>query len=108
MASIRPVVLCGGSGTRLWPASRPDRPKPLLRLVDDRSLLAATEERFRGLGFEAPWVVCGVAHADAVAAELPGVHQLVEAVPRGTAGAVTAAVMEADPDALLLVAKGSE
>ena len=44
---IQPVVLCGGSGTRLWPLSRPDRPKPFLSLLGDRTLFQQTLDRFQ-------------------------------------------------------------
>ena len=46
---IRPVILCGGSGTRLWPLSRTHYPKQFLRLVDDFSLLQNTLKRLDGL-----------------------------------------------------------
>ena len=45
---IVPVILCGGSGTRLWPRSRKDRPKPFLPLLGDRSLFQQTLDRFAG------------------------------------------------------------
>ena len=46
---IRPVLLCGGSGTRLWPLSRAHYPKQFLRLVDEFSLLQNTLRRLDGL-----------------------------------------------------------
>ena len=48
-AHIVPVILCGGSGTRLWPLSRTHYPKQFLRLVDDHSLLQNTLLRLDGL-----------------------------------------------------------
>ncbi|MCB9689396.1 MAG: mannose-1-phosphate guanylyltransferase [Alphaproteobacteria bacterium] len=97
MSKLRPVVLCGGAGTRLWPMSRPDRPKPLLPLVSDRSLLAETLERVAG--WQDPWVLCGAAHAAAFALEAPGHQLIVEPVGRGTApAAVVAASLAAEHD----------
>lgn len=58
---IQPVVLSGGSGTRLWPLSREKYPKQLLPLVGDDSLLQATVRRVEGtagLEIAAPMVVC--------------------------------------------------
>ena len=39
---VQPVILCGGGGVRLWPASRPDKPKPFLSILGDRSLYQQT------------------------------------------------------------------
>lgn len=102
--SLRPVILCGGAGTRLWPMSRPDRPKPLLPLATDASLLADTLARAAPLG--EPWLVCGAAHAHAIGLEAPGHLRIVEPTPRGTAPAAVAAAclaLEEDPDATLLL-----
>lgn len=102
---LRPVVLCGGAGTRLWPLSRPDRPKPLLSLVTDDTLLHDTLARCRPLG--EPWLVCGAAHEESIARAAPGVPRLVEPAPRGTAPAAVAAALLArrdHPDALVLLA----
>lgn len=52
-----PVILCGGSGTRLWPVSRKEYPKQFVPLLDGDSLFAATLRRFRGPGFAAPVVL---------------------------------------------------
>jgi mannose-1-phosphate guanylyltransferase/mannose-6-phosphate isomerase len=49
---IQPVILSGGSGTRLWPLSREDHPKPLLRLFGERSLLQETALRVDGRAAE--------------------------------------------------------
>lgn len=56
---IRPVILCGGSGTRLWPLSRPSCPKQFLALTEARTMLQATAERVRGAAYSAPLVVAG-------------------------------------------------
>ncbi|MCA9493516.1 MAG: mannose-1-phosphate guanylyltransferase [Myxococcales bacterium] len=103
MSKLRPVVLCGGAGSRLWPLSRPDRPKPLLPLVGDRSLLAETLERVEG--WEDPWVLCGASHAAAFALEAPGHRLIVEPTGRGTApAAVIAASLAAEEDPATIVA----
>ncbi|HWN38064.1 MAG TPA: sugar phosphate nucleotidyltransferase, partial [Gammaproteobacteria bacterium] len=47
--SVVPVVLCGGSGTRLWPLSSPDKPKQLLKLVGEHTMLQDTLLRVRNL-----------------------------------------------------------
>ena len=110
---IHPVILCGGSGTRLWPLSRSAYPKQFLRLTsDDRSMLQETVARLDGLdGVEAPIVICNEEHRFLVAEQLRdlGVKPrllLLEPVGRNTAPAVAAAALalaKDDPDALLLV-----
>lgn len=83
------VVLCGGAGERLWPASHPARPKPLIPL-GGATLLAATVERYRSLT-DRFVLVCGPEHAAAMAAEVPDAEVLVEPERRGTGPAVAAA-----------------
>ena len=56
---IHPVILCGGSGTRLWPASRAAYPKQFAPLVGHESLYQATLRRLSGEGFAAPLVMTG-------------------------------------------------
>ena len=66
-----PVVLSGGSGTRLWPASRLTQPKQLLPLIDERSMLQATIDRVTALGSVAePIIVTNKDHADATRREM--------------------------------------
>ena len=66
------LILCGGSGTRLWPLSRQGTPKQLLRLIDGMSLLRIAFERLGDLVPPERVLVCtGAAYADQVAAELP-------------------------------------
>ena len=72
MTNTVPVILCGGSGTRLWPRSRKARPKPFLPLVGDETLFRATVLRCPvGEGFGNPVVVTGAAHLDHVEQQLP-------------------------------------
>lgn len=59
---LRPVVICGGSGSRLWPASRSTYPKQFISLLGDRSLLQATLSRLRGITAEKPMLVANFWH----------------------------------------------
>ncbi len=107
--TIRPVILSGGSGTRLWPLSRAAYPKQLMPLVSDRSLLQETVERVADpTAFAPPILVCNDEHRFLVAEQLRGLGRKVEAIllepmARNTAPAVAAAAMLAGPEALILV-----
>ena len=93
---IQPVILSGGSGTRLWPLSREKYPKQLLPLIGDDSLLQATVRRVEGIaGIElaAPMVVCNEEYRFVIAEQLrvmgkPGCVVL-EPKGRNTAPAAT-------------------
>ena len=99
---IQPVILSGGSGTRLWPLSREKYPKQLLALVGDESLLQATVRRVQYLEqaqVAAPMVVCSEEYRFVVAEQLrlmgqPG-RVLLEPVGRNTAPALTIAALAA-------------
>lgn len=86
------VIMAGGSGTRLWPLSRQDRPKQLLKLFDGKSLLRLSYERLRSLlPPEQIYVITGRSYLPAIAAELPelpAANLLGEPCPRDTAPAV--------------------
>lgn len=109
---IYPVLLCGGSGTRLWPLSRKSYPKQFAKLMGDESLFQASARRFSGSGFAAPVVVTGDAFRFIVTEQLAAVEVaakgvVIEPEGRNTAPAVLAAALwlEAqDPDAIMLVA----
>ncbi|GEO01479.1 mannose-1-phosphate guanylyltransferase/mannose-6-phosphate isomerase [Novosphingobium sediminis] len=107
MDAIIPVVLCGGSGTRLWPRSRKACPKPFLPLVGDTTLFQATVLRCPAqAGFGAPIVVTGAAHLDHVEAQLPDpAHSRVIVEPEGknTAAAIALAALRLPEDAVMLV-----
>jgi mannose-1-phosphate guanylyltransferase/mannose-6-phosphate isomerase len=97
------VILAGGGGTRLWPLSRPDRPKPFLRLVGDRTLLRATFERALPAvaGPRDVAVVVDRRHAELVREELPEIpaaNVLAEPVGRNTAAAIALAAVALDRD----------
>lgn len=109
---ITPVLLCGGSGTRLWPLSRKGYPKQFTRLIGERSLFAASAARLAGAGFSAPLVVTGsdfrfVVTEQLLAEGIDPAAVLIEPEARNTAPAVLAAALHlavSDPDALILVA----
>ncbi len=109
---IVPVILCGGSGSRLWPLSRALFPKQFLPLLTERTMLQETVLRVSGGdGIGAPIVVSNEEHRFLVAEQLreigvaPAAH-ILEPFGRNTAPAVAAAalmLLERDPDAALLV-----
>src|SRR5210317_26327 len=112
MAGIRPVILCGGAGTRLWPASRSMYPKQLLPLTSDHSMLQETVLRIRGQAdtLDDCIVVCNETHRFLVAEQLleidAKVRIVLEPEGRNTAPAVALAAClaaEDDADSLLLV-----
>ena len=102
---IQPVVLSGGSGTRLWPLSREKYPKQLLPLIGDDSLLQATVRRVEGISgaeIAAPMVVCNEEYRFVIAEQLrlmgtPGAIVL-EPFGRNTAPALTLAALAAMRD----------
>ena len=102
------VVLAGGAGERFWPRSRRHHPKPLLEVVDGKSLLEATLERARRVARpEHVWIVCGHEHAAALRrrAGLPASRVLVEPVRRNTAmaaGWAAARIAALDSEAVLV------
>jgi mannose-1-phosphate guanylyltransferase/mannose-1-phosphate guanylyltransferase/mannose-6-phosphate isomerase len=104
---IHPVILCGGSGTRLWPRSRAMRPKPFLPLIGDATLFEQTVARCaRDAGFAAPIVVTGAAHLAHVEQQLAGdgeARVMVEPSARNTAAAIALAALRLPPDAVMLV-----
>src|SRR6478752_1607630 len=107
MAMIYPVVLCGGSGTRLWPRSRKQAPKPFLPLVGEETLFEATLARCADPArFAPPVVVTGVGHrthVEAQAARFPGTQTIVEPMARNTAAAIALAAHRLPADAIMLV-----
>jgi len=109
--NITPILLCGGSGTRLWPLSRQSYPKQFTNLVGDESLFQASARRFVGTGFNAPLVITGDGFRFIVTEQLDkiGVRPLgimIEPDGRNTApAAIAAAILAAktDPDAIILL-----
>ena len=105
---LTPVVLSGGSGTRLWPLSRELYPKQLLPLVGERTMLQETVLRLGGLDAAPAIIVCNDAHRFLVAEQLRQLGAapqaiILEPAGRNTAPAIALAALRARHDALLLV-----
>jgi mannose-1-phosphate guanylyltransferase / mannose-6-phosphate isomerase len=110
--TIIPVILCGGAGSRLWPASRETFPKQLCAFNGERSLLQATLDRVAGEAFAAPIIVTSHEHRFLVAEQLRGSacadggDIMLEPLRRDSCAAIAAAAFHAitrDEEALLLV-----
>ncbi len=108
---IHPVILCGGSGTRLWPLSRAQFPKQFAPLIGEGSLFQQCAARLSGPGWAAPVVVTAadfrfVVRDQLAEAGIDPAAVLIEPEARDTAAAVLAGVLKVaseDPDALVLV-----
>jgi mannose-1-phosphate guanylyltransferase/mannose-1-phosphate guanylyltransferase/mannose-6-phosphate isomerase len=107
MTQIVPVILCGGSGTRLWPRSRAAKPKPFLPLVGESTLFEATLARCGAdAGFAPPIVVTGAAHLAHVEDQLAEATQariIVEPAAKNTAAAIALAALRLPEEAVMLV-----
>lgn len=109
---IHPVLLCGGSGTRLWPLSRKSYPKQFARITGTESLFQAAARRLSGAGFAPPLVITGndfrfIVTEQLAASEIAPQAILIEPEGRNTAPAALAAALvlaDKDPDALILLA----
>jgi mannose-1-phosphate guanylyltransferase len=108
---ILPVIMAGGTGSRLWPMSRDLMPKQFLKLNGEDTMLQATVKRLQNLDASAPLVICNEEHRFIAAEQLRQVklldHNIIlEPVGRNTAPAIALAAMAAvikDHDPLLLV-----
>ena len=111
-ALITPVLLSGGSGTRLWPVSRALHPKQLQALSGERTMLQETALRLSGADFSAPIVVCNEEHRFTIAAQMQSIGLALQSIilePKGRNTAPAAAVAaltlsERSPDGLMLLA----
>ncbi len=111
MNSILPIILSGGSGTRLWPLSREAHPKQFLSLAGDATMLQATWQRVAAVADHAPIVVANEGHRFVVAEQMQQAGAapsaiLLEPAGRNTAPAIAVAALEAmrgQDDPLLLV-----
>lgn len=111
-SKIIPVLLCGGSGTRLWPLSRKSYPKQFVPLVGEETLFQASAARLSGAGYGAPMVLTNSDFRFIVTEQLSGAGIdpgaiLIEPSGRNTAPAVLAAALylaQQEPEALMLVA----
>ena len=109
--TIHPVILCGGSGTRLWPLSRASYPKQFTPLLNGQSLLSATLTRFASPKFHSPMLLCNAQTRFLVgeatqAANIQNPQIIVEPAKRNTAASVAVAAIllaREDPDAWMLV-----
>ena len=112
ISKIYPVLLCGGSGTRLWPLSRKSYPKQFTKLMGDQSLFQSSARRLSGAGFGAPLVVTGSDYRFVVTEQLAAIkiapqNILIEPSARNTAAAICAAAVSIDArngDSLVLIA----
>lgn len=108
---ITPVIMAGGSGSRLWPLSRQLRPKQFLPLTGEGSMLQETLKRLAPLEHRSPLLICNEEHRFLVAEQLrqqgiTDAHILLEPEGRNTAPAIALAALQAvaeEPEALLLV-----
>lgn len=107
---IVPVIMAGGSGTRLWPLSRTLNPKQFLPLTGTHTLLQNTLHRLSGLSIAKPITICNEEHRFIVAEQLRDIHALgpiiLEPVGRNTAPAIALAALadqQQGKDSLLLV-----
>jgi mannose-1-phosphate guanylyltransferase/mannose-6-phosphate isomerase len=109
---IHPVLLCGGSGTRLWPLSRKSYPKQFVKLTGDESLYQASARRLSGVGFAEPTIVTAADFRFIVIEQLAGLEIapadiLIEPSAKNTAAAICAAALALEaraPGSLMLVA----
>ena len=117
MSQIKPVILCGGSGSRLWPLSRKSYPKQFISLnsESDKSLLQETQERIMGIkNIASPLLVCNEEHRFIVGEQIREINVkphsiLLEPCARNTAPAIAVAALKAledgdDPILLVLAA----
>jgi mannose-1-phosphate guanylyltransferase len=102
--NIVPVILSGGSGTRLWPMSRAERPKQFLPLTGDRTMMQLTLDRVSS-GFADPIIVANAAHVGLIETQLEGraATVILEPAARNTAPAIALAALAANPGDALLV-----
>jgi mannose-1-phosphate guanylyltransferase len=103
---IIPVILSGGSGTRLWPMSRDEQPKQFLALTAEQTMFQLTLDRAGDASrFAAPLIVANARHADLIEAQLEGraATLILEPLARNTAPAIALAALAANPADPLLV-----
>lgn len=111
---LLPVIIAGGTGSRLWPLSRKNLPKQLLNLDGAQTMLQTTVTRLNGLNCQSPSIICNEDHRFMVAEQLRLIGSdttniILEPVGKNTAPAVALAALEAtrhgdDPTLLILAA----
>ncbi|MCF6328396.1 MAG: AGE family epimerase/isomerase [Henriciella sp.] len=105
---IRPVILCGGSGTRLWPLSTPERPKQFQSLTAAETMITLTSSRLKsnhghGLNIGPTLIVGSQGHEKLLRQQVPEADLILEPFGRNSAPAVAAACLFCDPDDLVLI-----
>lgn len=95
---VHPILLAGGSGTRLWPLSRKSYPKQFAKLIGEESLFQASAQRLSGDGFAAPMILTGsdfrfIVTEQLAAVEIAPAAILIEPEGRNTAAAILAAAL---------------
>ncbi|WP_119328677.1 mannose-1-phosphate guanylyltransferase/mannose-6-phosphate isomerase [Cysteiniphilum halobium] len=112
LSNLYPVILSGGSGSRLWPLSRQKSPKQFIPLIDDKNLLQNTCLRFSERSmFHSPVIVCNEVHRFQVAESLRGIGVenakiILEPCAKNTAPAIALAaltILESDSDGIMLI-----
>ncbi len=109
--TVIPVILSGGSGTRLWPLSRANYPKQLLKLTSDYTMIQETMRRLEGMSVSSPIIVCSEQHRFIIGEQLAEINIsnptiILEPVARNTAPAIMAAALKArqiDKNAIIAV-----
>lgn len=106
--NIHPVILCGGSGTRLWPLSKPAKPKQFLSLTSNQSMIEETADRVSRslhdqLSFDNIMIVGSKRHQQLLEKMLPEARKILEPFGRNSAPAVAAACLTHSPDDLVLI-----
>lgn len=99
MSRVFPVILSGGSGSRLWPLSRQTHPKQFLRLINDESLFQTTLRRLSGMDFEDPLAICNEEHRFLITEQAKEINQplssiILEPLARNTAPAIGLAAFQ--------------
>lgn len=106
-----PIILSGGSGTRLWPLSNGNHPKQFLSLISDKTMIQETLLRLDGLKIDAPMVICNKNHRFIVAEQISAVSKkkpvvMLEPVAKNTAPAIACgcfSAMQRDKDAVVII-----
>jgi mannose-1-phosphate guanylyltransferase/mannose-6-phosphate isomerase len=110
-SKILPVIMSGGSGTRLWPLSTPQAPKQFHALATSNTMIQETALRLSGADFAAPVVICGTGHCELVSNQLGSISRdpqlvVLEPFARNTAAVAAVAALSGEviaPDALVLL-----
>ena len=111
MSNIIPVVLAGGSGTRLWPLSRKSHPKQFIKIDNENNSLFQNTFKRLPKNFSKPIVICNESHRFIAAEQLREIELrpqtiILESIGKNTAPAIALAALEIltyDPDAIMLV-----